>query len=76
MFGMLRPQQAAGEAGSGPVATNAPAVDAGTIAPQIAPEPHVAPCACDDEETDRLREMVAGGMEQWDASREIWGESA
>lgn len=36
-------------------------------------EPTIAPCGCGDEETDRLRDMVRGGMGQMEASRAIWG---
>jgi len=30
-------------------------------------------CGCDDTEADTLRDMVAGGMGQWEASRRLWG---
>lgn len=32
-----------------------------------------APCVCTDPEADKLRELIAGGMGQVEASRLLWG---
>lgn len=32
-----------------------------------------APCVCTDPEADRLRELIAAGMDQREASRLLWG---
>lgn len=42
-----------------------------------APDPRKDPtpkplCTCDDPELERLRELIAGGMGQWEASRVVW----
>lgn len=34
-----------------------------------APKPD---CACDDPQLERLRELITGGMGQWEASRVVW----
>lgn len=32
-----------------------------------------SPCDCQDPDHDRLVELVACGLDQWTANREIWG---
>jgi hypothetical protein len=39
--------------------------------PSRDPAPKPA-CTCDDPELDRLRELIGGGMGQWEASRLLW----
>ena len=59
----------------------APSSTAVVTGPQIAAERVETlhpPCGCElhhgiDAALDRLRELVAGGMGQWDASREAFG---
>ena len=35
-----------------------------------------APCVCQDDGADTLRQMIADGMGQWEASRRLWGPEA
>ena len=35
-----------------------------------------APCVCQDDGVDTLRQMIADGMGQWEASRRLWGPEA
>jgi len=37
------------------------------------PGTHNAPCVCTDPEVEVLRTLIAGGMDQLDASRRLWG---
>jgi hypothetical protein len=30
-------------------------------------------CGCDDVQADALRDLVAGGLGQWEASVRLWG---
>lgn len=76
-----RPQRAAVDAQEGLSRPESPSVDPNHTdviqGPQIGAVvfgPTIAPCGCLDDTIDRLRDMVAGGMGQMEASKMIWGK--
>lgn len=45
------------------------------LPPSRLPGEHVAACTCRDSEVAQLRDLVAGGMGQADASRLLWADN-
>ena len=53
-----------------------PPPDADTGLNTTRSSPVQSPCDCQDLEADTLRQMIADGMGQWEASRRLWGPEA